>query len=127
MTGTYLSSAVLAQLARAQTVIDMHVTFSRLGRCGLCEQPEPCDRREEAQSLFVRYGRLPRRKPGLTFATASRWPVGGWFQTISNEPPSPHEGCGCRRTLIWDVNQGCWRHLSDGTPCVAKGIAGAAE
>jgi hypothetical protein len=69
----YVSASALEHLTRAQTVIDMHLTFSRGGLCGLCRQPEPCQRRVEAEQLFVRYGRLPRRTPGLTFADASRW------------------------------------------------------
>ena len=76
---TCLTRDVLHQLAEAQVVIDLHVAFSRRGVCGLCNQPEPCERRDEAQALFLRYGRLPRRTPMLTFATASRWPAGGWF------------------------------------------------
>lgn len=76
---TYLAGAVLEQLAEAQVVIDMHLTFSRAGRCWLCDETEPCSRRIEAQQLFVHYGRLPRRTPGLTFADASRWSSTGWF------------------------------------------------
>ena len=80
MTGTTnIGTAAQDELARAQAVIDMHVAFSRLGRCGLCEQPEPCDRRETAQALFNWYGRLPRRTPMLTFAAAPVWPAGRWF------------------------------------------------
>jgi len=79
VSGTYLSAAVLDQLGQAQTVIDVHLTSSRSGRCGLRQQPEPCQQRVEAERLFARYGRLPRRTPGLTFADASRWPDGGWF------------------------------------------------
>jgi hypothetical protein len=86
MTGTYLSRAVLEQLAEAQTAIDMHLTFSRSGVCGLCQEPDPCQRRIEAEQLFARYGRLPRRTPGLTFADASRWVAGEWFgRTIAPE------------------------------------------
>lgn len=77
---TYLSSTVLAQLAEAQTVIDMHLTFSRSGVCGLCKEADPCARRVVAEQLFARYGRLPRRTPGLTFADTSRWSAGGWFE-----------------------------------------------
>lgn len=75
---TYLSAAVLRELAEAQTVIDMHLTFSRSGVCGLCREADPCRQRLEAQQLFTRYGKLPQRTPGLTFADASRW-SGGWF------------------------------------------------
>jgi len=85
MTGTYLSAAVLAQLGQAQTVIDMHLTFSRGGMCGLCREIEPCRQRVEAQQLFVQYGRLPRRTPGLTFADVSRWAGGGWFSGTATQ------------------------------------------
>jgi hypothetical protein len=81
MSGIYLASGVLGQLTEAQVVIDMHVALSRLGRCGLCEEVEPCAMREKAQALLVRYGRLPRRTPGLTLTDTSPWTVGGWFDT----------------------------------------------
>jgi hypothetical protein len=78
-TATYLSTAALDQLGQAQTVIDMHLTFSRGGWCGLCKEADPCARRLQAEELFARYGRLPRRTPGLTFADASRWSAGRWL------------------------------------------------
>jgi hypothetical protein len=31
----------------------------------------------------------------------------------------PRDGCGCRIPLVWDGNRGVWRHLDDGSPCVA--------
>jgi len=84
MTGTYLSAAVIDQLGQAQMVIDRHLTFSRSGVCGLCNEADPCALRTEAEQLFARYGRLPRRTPGLTFADVSQWSGGcttgfGWL------------------------------------------------
>lgn len=34
-------------------------------------------------------------------------------------PKGAPKGCGCRQPLIWDGKRGQWRHLDDGTPCVA--------
>lgn len=83
---TYLAGLVREQLTEAQVVIDNHLTFSRAGKCWLCEETEPCTRRVEAQQLFTHYGRLPRRTPGLTFADASRWSPGGWFNPGTTSP-----------------------------------------
>jgi hypothetical protein len=44
---------------------------------------EPCERRREAQRLFVRYGQLPCRTPGLTFADAAHWSPFGWFDAAA--------------------------------------------
>jgi hypothetical protein len=92
MTTIYLSAAVVDQLAEAQMVIDMHLPFSRGGVCGLCHEADPCRLRTEAERLFLRYGRLPRRTPGLTFADVSRSSGGGWFdddtaRRIADEVP----------------------------------------
>ena len=41
-------------------------------------------------------------------------------------PTDPLAGCGCRQTLVWDAKRGYWRHLKDGSPCVAKSTTQAA-
>jgi hypothetical protein len=57
----YLSAAVVEQLAKAQAVIDEHIVS-----CATCGANRPCAERREAEGVFLRYGRLPRRKPGRT-------------------------------------------------------------
>jgi hypothetical protein len=73
MTTTYLSRALVRQLDEAQREIDRHVIRGRDGRCPACGETEPCSRRQVASAVFARYGRLPRRHPGLaTSQTRSR-------------------------------------------------------
>lgn len=69
---TYLSAAVVDRLAEAQRLVDLHLVLSRMGRCRLCQQLDPCDRRVAAERFMLRYGRLPRRTPGLALAPSPR-------------------------------------------------------
>lgn len=62
---TYLAGNALDQLDRAQAVVDRHVATAPNGRCLACGQAEPCRARAVASAVFARYGRLPRRRPGL--------------------------------------------------------------
>ncbi|WP_020216751.1 hypothetical protein [Salinispora cortesiana] len=73
MSTTYLSTEALAHLACAQQTIEEHLL-----RCRTCGTNRPCYNRIEAERVFLRYGRLPRRTPGLTGA-ATRRPGLGWF------------------------------------------------
>jgi hypothetical protein len=65
MTTTYLGGVALDQLGQAQAVIDQHIVS-----CAMCGTNQPCAERREAEAVFLRYGRLPRRTPGLTQPTA---------------------------------------------------------
>jgi hypothetical protein len=60
----YLATTVRQWLDQAQFLLEQHI--SRTGRCTACGEPEPCGTTVEAQKLMARYGRLPRRRPGLT-------------------------------------------------------------
>ena len=66
---TYLSTALADQLAAAQGEVDRHVVTGRDGRCRSCGEIEPCRARKAASAMFARYGRLPRRRPGLASST----------------------------------------------------------
>lgn len=58
---TYLAQVVRDQLDAAQEVINHHISG-----CARCGANRPCYDRIEAERVFVRYGRLPHRTPGLT-------------------------------------------------------------
>ena len=58
--------AVPVDLARAQQVLDAHVMVLADGSCLGCGAPLPCTHRDAAAEVFVRYGRLPRRRPGAS-------------------------------------------------------------
>jgi len=60
VTTVYLAVAILDQLDRAQAVIDRHLIA-----CTACGTSRPCDQRRDAERVFSRYGRLPRRRPGV--------------------------------------------------------------
>ena len=70
----YLSDKAPDQLGVAQQVIDWH-----LAECAVCRNDQPCHDRAEAERVFTRYGRLPRRTPGLTGAGGRIRPGFGWF------------------------------------------------
>jgi hypothetical protein len=70
-TTTYLASAALEQLDAAQAEIDAHV-HTRLGFCATCGELAPCAARSAASAVFARYGRLPKRRPGLALRGAAR-------------------------------------------------------
>jgi hypothetical protein len=74
MTTTYLSTAVLLQLDRAQTVINRHLV-----ECVVCGTSKPCVERQSADAIFARYQRLPKRQPGMTRVGACSTASGGWF------------------------------------------------
>lgn len=64
MTTTYTGEEM--QLAIVQDGLDRHVTSSADGQCVQCRVPGPCLRRVTATLVFLRFGRLPRRTPGIT-------------------------------------------------------------
>jgi hypothetical protein len=75
-TTTYLARGVLDELDQAQAVIDRHLVG-----CVVCGTSRPCDERRVADRVFLRYERLPRRRPGLAGAgtyTPARF---GWFDS----------------------------------------------
>ena len=83
MTTTYLSRTVLEQLDQAQAEIDRHVTTNAAGQCRTCGELEPCRARVSANATFVKFGRLPRRRPGLAgvpTAVAASGTKGDWFR-----------------------------------------------
>jgi hypothetical protein len=78
MTTTYLTQAAMEQVDHAQAELERHLVTGIDGRCVTCQQTEPCSGRASAGATFARYGRLPRRRPGMTTVnpTASTWT---WF------------------------------------------------
>lgn len=63
---TYYAISVAEYLARAQQVLDRHVTSSATGRCLGCGSLGPCGEREGAVAIFARSLRLPVRQPGAS-------------------------------------------------------------
>ncbi len=61
MPTTYLSRAILDQLHQAQHIVDHHLV-----QCPMCRHKRACAQRADAERVFAKYQRLPRRTPGLT-------------------------------------------------------------
>jgi hypothetical protein len=57
---TYVAANGIATLDAAQAVVDRHLVG-----CMVCGTNRPCGERREAEGVFLRAGRLPRRKPTL--------------------------------------------------------------
>jgi hypothetical protein len=66
MSTTYLSTTALQQLEAAQAAVDEHLRMNVAGRCLRRGEPSPCPVLPSANATFARYGRLPRRRPGVT-------------------------------------------------------------
>jgi hypothetical protein len=66
MSTTYLASAALAEVERAQAELERHLAVRPGGQCVTCGEAEPCSGRQRAGSTFLRYGCLPRRRPGAS-------------------------------------------------------------
>ena len=81
MSGVYVASAARFRLAQAQAVVDAHPAGLD-GRCLRCGVTDGCER-WPALRVLMRYGRLPRRRPGATCATTASTPSSGegfdWF------------------------------------------------
>lgn len=75
---TYLGQAALDQLSAAQAVIDDHLVS-----CLACSSSRPCVERRDAEATFLRYGGLPRRKPGLTRSATT--PGFGWLNQVRSQ------------------------------------------
>jgi hypothetical protein len=79
----YLSQAARDQIEAAQAVLEEH-SLSRTrrdGRCPICLVTAPCPTQERAAEIFVKYGQLPRRRPGSSL-TASPGSF-GWFESMA--------------------------------------------
>jgi hypothetical protein len=74
MSAVYVSSQVRDRLAAAQATIEGHLTA-----CPSCAIVGPCQERVEAERLFLRYGRLPRRTPGMTSGPGRAEVAFTWF------------------------------------------------
>jgi hypothetical protein len=72
----YLTSAAIDQIDHAQAVINHH-----LADCLECCANRPCTGRREADAVFARYQRLPRRTPGLSGAGKLGGNPVNWFRT----------------------------------------------
>jgi hypothetical protein len=79
MATTYLGSVALEQLDRAQAVVDRHVVAGMDGCCVACGDEQPCPTLRQATAVFPKYGRLPRRRPGLASREGERPGGFGWF------------------------------------------------
>jgi hypothetical protein len=61
VSGIYITGELADHLTRAQQLIYRHLTD-----CALCASNRLCSDRNHAETLFARFGLLPRRTPGLT-------------------------------------------------------------
>lgn len=77
---TYLASSVLALLDQAQADVERHLAAGWDGRCVACRDEHPCAVRRMAYATFARYGRLPRRRPGLAGRGVDEGTAFGWFR-----------------------------------------------
>jgi hypothetical protein len=66
MMAVYLSVEARRVLDAAQALINNHLV-----ECAKCRSNRPCYDRIEAERVFIRFGRLPRRTPGLTASRRS--------------------------------------------------------
>lgn len=66
MRTTYLASVALEEVERAQAELERHLTVRPSGKCVTCGEVEPCSGRQEAGTTIIKYGRLPRRRPGAS-------------------------------------------------------------
>ncbi|BCJ50429.1 hypothetical protein Asp14428_19040 [Actinoplanes sp. NBRC 14428] len=60
----YLSHVARAQVAAAEADLYRHLAVTPSGLCVACGEPEPCDGRYAALRVLLRYGVLPKRRPG---------------------------------------------------------------
>jgi hypothetical protein len=68
----YRTAAGRRQADEAQRELDDHLVTALSGRCVGCGETEPCGRRSALTATILSYGRLPRRRPGLTRAGLRR-------------------------------------------------------
>ncbi|WP_051799652.1 hypothetical protein [Catenuloplanes japonicus] len=62
----YLTDEARSELRAAQRQLDRHTDLANDGRCPVCDLDGPCPLKRAALRVFVRYGRLPGRRPGAT-------------------------------------------------------------
>jgi hypothetical protein len=72
MPTTYLGAAARYRLDLVQAELYDHLVSDPAGCCLICQQPEPCRKRNELTSAILNYGSLPRRQPGQTRAGLRR-------------------------------------------------------
>lgn len=88
MSTTYLASTGLEEVERAQAELERHLAVRPSGQCATCGEAEPCSGRQRAGSTFLKYGRLPRRRPGASgVRRADSTPAGtapaSWFRSVT--------------------------------------------
>jgi hypothetical protein len=66
MSTTYLASTAVKEVERAQAELERHLTVRPTGECVTCREVEPCSGRQSAGLTLMKYGRLPRRRPGAS-------------------------------------------------------------
>jgi hypothetical protein len=94
MATTYLSGVALEQLARAQAVIDEYIVS-----CTICGTNRPCGERQQAEAVFARYGRLPRRRPRLTRPGSNAQPAEHeHFSFFGNAQATPDQAASTPRS-----------------------------
>jgi hypothetical protein len=62
--GVYVGGVARDQLATADAELYCHLPVTPGGQCVTCGEPEPCRARYAALGVFLRYGVLPKRRPG---------------------------------------------------------------
>jgi hypothetical protein len=85
--GTYLAHGAVQQLDEAQAELERHLVTRPDGRCTGCGGVEPCRERVRLGAVFALYGRLPKRRPGVTQAGRRRAVAESrsWFETRNAE------------------------------------------
>ncbi len=70
--GTYFGATAVDQLVQAQAEPERHLVNGPDGRCIGCGGVEPCRARVRLEAVFALYGRLPKRRPGVTMVGMRR-------------------------------------------------------
>ncbi|MDG4793712.1 hypothetical protein [Micromonospora sp. WMMD1082] len=89
MSTIYLASTAMEEVERAQAELERHLTVRPTGECVTCGQVEPCSGRQEAGTTIIKYGLLPRRRPGASGVrrtsptTVSAAPI-SWFASATD-------------------------------------------
>jgi len=95
--GTYLSAAALEQIDQAQAELEWHLVTRPDGRCTTCGGVEPCRARVRLEAVFALYGRLPRRRPGVTRVALRR------VERTTNKRGSRGRTCVYNVTVTWKL------------------------
>jgi hypothetical protein len=76
----YLSQIAATYIKTAEVELNRHLAVTLSGLCVTCAEPEPCRARYAALHVLLRYGILPKRRPGVAGvrSAADLQPINGF-------------------------------------------------